>query len=105
MIPKEVPPHLLAVASRHPVITLTGPRQSGKTTICRDAFSNRPYVSLEPPDEREFALSDPRGFLRRFPDGGVIDEVQRAASLLSYIQESVDEHATPGRFVLTGSQN
>jgi predicted AAA+ superfamily ATPase len=60
---------------------------------------------LEPPDEREFALSDPRGFLRRFPEGGVIDEVQRAASLLSYIQESVDERATPGRFVLTGSQN
>src|ERR1700733_2317988 len=105
MISRDLTPHLLDVAGRHPVVPLTGPRQSGKTTLCREVFSNKTYVALEPRDQREFALSDPRGFLHRFPEGAVIDEVQRAPSLLSYIQESVDERSTPGRFILTGSQN
>ena len=105
MITRELQPHLKEVASRHPVVTLTGPRQSGKTTLCRSAFSDKPYVSLEPPDQREFALADPRGFLKRFPGGAVVDEIQRASSLLSYIQEIVDQSPLPGRFVLTGSQN
>src|SRR6185295_13714331 len=105
MITRDLQPYLSDVATRYPTVTLTGPRQSGKTTLCRQVFSNKAYVSLEPPDQREFAFSDPRSFLRRFPEGAVIDEVQRAPSLLSYIQESVDENATPGRFILTGSQN
>ncbi len=105
MISRDLEGYLQDVSGRYPVVTLTGPRQSGKTTLCREAFSQKPYASLEPPDQREFALSDPRGFLNRFPDGAVIDEVQRAPALLSYIQTLVDENATPGRFILTGSQN
>ena len=92
-------------ASRAPVVTVTGPRQSGKTTLCRSAFPEKPYASLEAPAEREFALSDPQGFLARHPDGMIIDEVQRAPDLLSYIQVEVDEDATPSRYVLSGSQN
>jgi predicted AAA+ superfamily ATPase len=105
MIRRDLQPYLLDVATRHPAVTLTGPRQSGKTTLCRQAFPNKAYVSLEPPDQREFAVSDPRGFLTRFPEGAIIDEVQRASSLISFIHESVDEQSSPGRFVLTGSQN
>lgn len=105
MIPRILESVLKSVATRHPVVTLTGPRQSGKTTLCRSAFPDKPYVSLEPPDEREFAQTDPRGFLQRFAHGAVIDEVQRVPDLLSYIQGVVDAHADPGRFILTGSQN
>jgi hypothetical protein len=94
-----------AAASRYPAITVTGPRQSGKTTLARMAFPDRPYVSLETPSEREFAGDDPLGFLARFPDGAILDEVQRAPDLLSYLQGLVDEDATPGRFILTGSHN
>jgi predicted AAA+ superfamily ATPase len=97
--------HLLDLARRHPVVTITGPRQSGKTTLCRAAFPGKRYLSLEPPDEREFARTDPRGFLGRAPDGAVIDEVQRVPALLSYIQQIVDERPQPGTFVLTGSQH
>ena len=92
-------------ARRNPVVVITGPRQSGKTTLCRMAFGNRPYASLEPPDVREFATSDPRGFLAQFPDGAVLDEVQRAPQLLSYIQEIVDRRGRNGLFILTGSQH
>ena len=88
-----------------PIVTLTGPRQSGKTTLVRAAFPELPYVSLEAPDTRERALADPRGFLRPLLDGAVLDEVQRAPDLLSYLQEIVDGDPRPGRFVLTGSQN
>jgi predicted AAA+ superfamily ATPase len=105
MIERTLRTHLLDLAQRHPVVTLTGPRQSGKTTLCRAAFPNTPYVSLEPPDEREFARSDPRAFLGRVPDGAVIDEVQRVPALLSYIQQRVDEAPAAGAFILTGSQH
>ncbi len=88
-----------------PVVAVTGPRQSGKTTLCRHVFADRPYVSLEPLDAREFATQDPRGFLRELRNGAVIDEVQRAPGLMSYLQEEVDERPVPGRFVLTGSQH
>ena len=89
----------------YPVVTVTGPRQSGKTTLCRTACSDLPYVSLEGMDVRTYALEDPRGFLHEYRDGAVIDEVQRAPDLPSYLQEVVDENPEPGRFVLTGSQH
>ncbi len=84
---------------------VTGPRQSGKTTLCRAAFPEKPYVSLEAPDVQEFARDDPRGFLTRYRDGAILDEVQNTPSLLSYLQVEVDERPAAGRFVLTGSQN
>ena len=89
----------------YPVATVTGPRQSGKTTLCRTLLSDRPYVSLEGMDVRAYAREDPRGFLHEYRDGAVIDEVQRAPDLTSYLQEEVDRDPTPGRFVLTGSQH
>ena len=92
--------------TRHyPVVTVTGPRQSGKTTLCRTVFPDRAYVSLEGMDVRAYAREDPRGFLHEYRDGAVIDEVQRAPDLTSYLQEVVDEDPTAGRFVLTGSQH
>lgn len=103
MIERTLEAPLVALARRYPVVTLTGPRQSGKTTLCRGAFPDKPYLSLEPPDERDFARTDPRGFLARVPQGAVIDEVQRVPDLLSYIQQIVDARPRPGQFVLTGS--
>ena len=105
IIPRAAAALLGEIRSGYPVITLTGPRQSGKTTLARAAFPDKPYVSLETPDEREFALTDPRGFLARFPAGAILDEVQHAPALLSWIQTDVDASGTMGRFVLTGSQN
>ena len=96
---------MLEAATTLPVVTLTGPRQSGKTTLVRSAFRHLPYLTLEEPDTRERALADPRGFLGAHPDGAVLDEVQRAPDLLSYMQGLVDDDPRPGRFILTGSQN
>jgi len=87
------------------VVTITGPRQSGKTTLCRMLFPDKPYVSLESPEDRAFALQDPKGFLERFEAGAVIDEVQRAPDLPSYVQIYVDRRREPGLYMLTGSQN
>ena len=95
---------LRRLAKQHPVVTMTGPRQSGKSTLCRAAFPRKPYVSLEPPDQRDLARHDPRAFLARYPRGVVIDEVQRAPELLSYVQEAVDRDTRPGQYILTGSQ-
>ena len=89
----------------YPVATVTGPRQSGKTTLCRTLLSDRPYISLEGMDVRAHAREDPRGFLHEYRGGAVIDEVQRAPDLTSYLQEEVDRDPAPGRFVLTGSQH
>lgn len=105
MIKRTLEPVLKSAARNYPVVTLTGPRQSGKTTLVRERFQGYEYVSLENPDERAFALEDPRGFLGRFDRGVVLDEVQRAPELFSYIQGVVDERRRPGQFVLTGSQN
>ncbi len=104
MIERTLQPHLLKLFERYPVVTVTGPRQSGKTTLCRAAFPEMPYVNLEAPDERLFAAEDPRSFLERYGEGAVIDEVQRAPELLSYIQVHVDELRRNSLFVLTGSQ-
>lgn len=103
MIKRIISNKVIQLAGQYPVVTITGPRQSGKTTLCRQIFRDRDYVSLEDLDEREFARNDPRGFLNRFPDGAVIDEVQRVPDLLSYIQTLVDEKGGAGHFILTGS--
>jgi len=87
-----------------PIITITGPRQSGKTTLAKAIFHERPYASLEDPDIRQAALDDPRTFLGRFPDGAVLDEVQRCPELLSYLQTIVDADGRMGLYILTGSQ-
>jgi len=105
MIPRHLAKHILQATEAYPVITLMGPRQSGKTTLVRQLFAGHAYVSLEAPDHRAFALEDPRGFLGQFAGGVILDEVQRAPDLLSYIQGIVDEQQQPGQFVLTGSQN
>lgn len=94
---------LLERAKAYPVVTVLGPRQSGKTTLCRIAFPDKPYVNLEQPDVREFALQDPQAFLTQYPDGAVLDEIQNVPSLLSWIQVLTDSDPRAGRFVLTGS--
>ncbi|CAN5501006.1 ATP-binding protein [soil metagenome] len=92
------------MAQSFPVIVVTGARQSGKTTLVRTMFADRAYVSMEDPAERAFALEDPRGFLARFLKGAIFDEAQRWPELFSFLQGLVDEDRTPGRFILTGSQ-
>ena len=104
MIPRAAYSLVRQLLAGFPVVTITGPRQSGKTTLARSIFADRPYRSLEDPDLRALAVEDPRGFLATLPDGGVLDEVQRAPDLLSYLQSHVDEDRRMGRFLLTGSQ-
>jgi predicted AAA+ superfamily ATPase len=104
MIARALTAKMLSLAQKFQVITLTGPRQSGKTTLVRSAFSALPYVSLEEPDIRQFALSDPRGFLSNYPTGAILDEIQNTPDLFSYIQRLVDENRQI-QFILTGSSN
>ena len=104
MIPRSASITLARLARGFPVVAITGPRQSGKSTLARAQFPEHPYVTLEDPDTRRLALADPRRFLDRFPGGAVFDEVQRAPELLSYLQGRVDEHQRMGEFVVTGSQ-
>ncbi len=104
MIPRTLAPVLKELAGQYPIVTVTGPRQSGKTTLCRAVFAGQPYVNLESPDVREFARGDPRGFLATYADGAILDEIQRVPELVSYLQPMVDERSEPGRFILTGSQ-
>jgi predicted AAA+ superfamily ATPase len=105
MIRRNLEPVLKQLARQYPVVTLTGPRQSGKTTLVQAVFPRHRYASLEDPDVREYALEDPRGFLGQFAGGIVLDEVQRVPALFSYIQTMVDREDRPGRFILSGSQN
>ncbi len=106
MIRRTIEPVLRRAAAHFPAVLVTGPRQSGKTTLCRSTFPDHPYVSLEAPDVRSQARDDPRGFLKRFVDGAIFDEVQRVPELLSYLQGIIDEDThRAGRFILTGSHN
>jgi predicted AAA+ superfamily ATPase len=104
MIPREAASSLRQLAGWYPVVALTGPRQAGKTTLARAVFPDKPYASLEDVDTRAFALADPRRFLGQFPEGAILDEVQRAPELFSYLQTLVDAGGGMGRFILTGSQ-
>ena len=97
-------PILRRLRRGYPVVVVTGPRQSGKTTLVQALTPALPYVSLEDPDEREFAQTDPRGFLARWPRGIVLDEIQHCPQLFSYIQTRVDASTRMGDYVLTGSQ-
>ena len=105
MIPRHLSTTLKAAAWDFPVVTVTGPRQSGKTTLVRAAFPRHRYASLEDPDARGFASEDPRGFLDQFRGKVILDEVQRTPDLFSYIQGIVDREDRPGQFILSGSQN
>ena len=93
---------MATLARQYPVVTITGPRQAGKTTLCKMVFPDMPYVSLENPDYRAAAENDPRGFFKHWPTA-IIDEIQRVPSLMSYIQGIVDQSQREGQFILTGS--
>ena len=105
MIKREAESELINLSGQFKAVAVVGPRQSGKTTLTRHVFSDKPYASLENPDIRRFALDDPRGFLSQYKKGAVIDEVQRVPQLFSYLQQILDEDETKGRFILTGSNN
>ncbi len=100
---RKIVPALRKALQEFPVVTVTGPRQSGKTTLIKSQFPNLQYVNLEVPHVQEFAKKDPVSFLKQFSEGGILDEVQRVPELLSYIQVIVDEKKIPGQFVLSGS--
>jgi len=104
MIPRIAEKTVEKLALGYPVVTITGPRQSGKTTLARQVFPDKVYVSLEDPNQREFAEEDPKGFLSNLPDGAVLDEVQRCPALFSWLQGVVDADGRMGLFILTGSQ-
>ena len=104
MIYRKLTATLQRLAKTFPVIAITGPRQSGKTTLAKAVFADKPYITLEDPAERAFAFEDAKGFLHRFRDGAIFDEAQRWPDLFSYLQGMVDEEPIPGKFILTGSQ-
>ncbi len=105
MFKRTLQKSILKAAREYPVVTVTGPRQSGKTTLLNETFPKHAYVSLEDPDQRAFALEDPRAFLGQFKGALVIDEVQHVPQLLSYVQSIVDKRRKAGQFILSGSQN
>ena len=103
MIFRDAAKTLSRLAKGFPIVAITGPRQAGKTTLAKAVFGDKPYITLENPDEREFAQNDPKRFLARFPQGAILDEIQRCPELLSWLQGWVDERGLMGDFVLTGS--
>ncbi len=104
MIPRTAQETLLRVSRGFPVICITGPRQSGKTTLAKETFPDKPYLSLEDPDIAVLARTDPRGLLESYPDGLILDEVQYVSELFIYLKTVVDKNPTPGKFIITGSQ-
>lgn len=105
MIERIAKTKILQLASVFKSVAVTGPRQSGKTTLVRKLFPEKTYLSLENPDTRRYAMEDPRGFLKKYESGAIFDEVQRTPELFSYLQEVLDQSQEPGRFILTGSNN
>src|ERR1035437_7095448 len=103
MINRDSEQNIRTLLRGFPIVALTGPRQSGKTTLAKAVFADKTYISLENPDAREFAERDPGRFLKRFTDGAILDEVQRCPALLSWLQGLVDERCRMGDFILTGS--
>ena len=105
MIKRTAEDRLRKLAKTFRSVAVVGPRQSGKTTLCREVFPQKPYVSLENPDTLEFANTDPRGFLGQYKNGAILDEIQRAPYLFSYLQQILDDTKKKGLFILTGSNN
>lgn len=105
MIKRAASHQLVRLSKQFKALALIGPRQSGKTTLVRSVFANKPYVSLENPDTRLFATEDPRGFLAQYAEGAILDEAQRTPQLFSYLQQLIDENDKPGQFIITGSNN
>ena len=104
-IPRDIVESLNRLRSKYPILAVTGPRQSGKTTLLRHLFPDYQYVTLENPDIRERALSDPNGFLNTYSQRVIFDEVQQVPQLFSYLQGKVDNDKQMGQYVLSGSQN
>lgn len=104
-IEREITPVLKTLAKQYPIVTITGPRQSGKSTLLKNQFPEYTYLSLENPDIRDQALDDPHGFLAKYPDKVIIDEIQRAPKILSYLQTHVDHENKEGMYLLSGSQS
>ena len=105
MIKRQAENQLLNLARQFKAVAMVGPRQSGKTTLARHTFPEKPYVNLENPDNRQFAMEDPRGFLSQYALGAILDEAQRVPQLFSYLQQVLDESPEPGKFIITGSNN
>ena len=105
MVTREAVQKIIQLSKSFKAIAITGARQTGKTTLVKEIFKEKIYVSLENPDTRNFAITDPRGFLANYPNGAILDEVQRVPNLFSYLQEILDESKTKGMFILTGSNN
>lgn len=105
MVERKIQEELWSLSAQFKAVAIVGPRQSGKTTLTRKSFPDKAYVSLENPDIRSFANEDPRGFLAQYAEGAILDEVQRTPHIFSYLQQILDESATTGKFILTGSNN
>lgn len=105
MVKRHIGEKSVTMGSKYPIVTLTGPRQSGKSTLLKSILPNCSYVSMEDPDNRLFANEDPRGFLKTYPINTIIDEVQRVPDLFSYLQTHVDAENKEGMYFLAGSQN
>ena len=104
-IPRNIESSILNLISKFPIISLTGPRQSGKTTLLKNMFPDYQYVSLDYIDNREFAINDPRGFLEKYDKYVIIDEAQRVPQIFNYLQGKVDNDQIMGQYILSGSQN
>ena len=105
MIERDLAPFVRRAAGQFPAVTLTGPRQSGKSTLCRNLFPDFHYANLESPDMRQYAQEDPRSFIADLGGGAIIDEIQNVPELASWLQVQIDEKPAPGQWILTGSQN